>query len=58
MISKSDQFVKLTCHDIFTCYHFTLESEDENQRFGLWANGILSETTSKNYFKTQSYTLL
>ena len=58
LASISDQFVKLTCHDIFTCYHFTLESEDENQRFGIWANGILSETTSKNYFKTQSYTLL
>jgi hypothetical protein len=55
---NSDQFVKLIGNDIFTCYHLTLESEDENQRFGIWANGILSETTSKNYFKTQSYTLL
>jgi hypothetical protein len=31
---------------------------DEYQRFGVWANGILSETPSKHYFDKSKYILL
>ena len=59
LASASDQFVKLTGSDIYTCYHFVLETNgNDDKQFGIWANGILTETTSKNYFKTQNYTLL
>jgi hypothetical protein len=35
-----------------------LESDDEELRYGIWANGILSETTSKKYFLGRNYYLL
>ena len=55
----SDKFNKITCNDIFTCYQIVLENNgNDNERFGIWTNGILTETSSKNYFKTQNYTLL
>jgi hypothetical protein len=59
LASVSDEFIKLTGSDIYTCYHLVLETNgNDDKEFGIWANGILTETTSKNYFKTQSYTLL
>jgi hypothetical protein len=59
LVSASDKFIKLTGSDIYTCYHFVLETNgNDDKQFGIWANGILTETTSKNYFKTQNYTLL
>ena len=43
----------------FTYYHFVLEnSGDNDQRFGVWANGVLVETTSKNLFLNSSYILI
>jgi len=45
----SKDFVKLENNDIYTWYHFSLENDGEDdRRFGVWANGILSETPSKN----------
>lgn len=44
------QFIKLEDKNLYTYYHFVLEC-DENEgdkRFGIWANGILSETTPRN----------
>ena len=59
LVSASDKFIKLTGSNIYTCYHFVLETNgNDDKQFGIWANGILTETTSKNYFKTQNYTLL
>jgi len=47
----SDQFIQLTDNDIYTYYHLVPENDgDDNKRFGIWANGILSETPSKNQF--------
>jgi hypothetical protein len=55
----SDKFVKVTSNDVFTCYLLIPENNgDDNERFGIWANGILSETPCKNYFKTQDLILL
>ena len=37
--------------DVYTYYHFTLENDGDNdKRFGVWANGMLTETSSKNRF--------
>jgi len=54
--AASDDFVKLTDTDIYTYYHLVPENDgDDNQRFGIWANGILSETPSKNQFLAHEY---
>jgi hypothetical protein len=35
--------------------HFLLENNgNNNERYGIWANGILSETPSKNFFMSVS----
>jgi hypothetical protein len=47
----SDKFEKIQNNDRYTYYHFTLENDgDDDRRFGVWANGILTETPSKNQF--------
>jgi len=56
--SVSNDFVKIENRDVFTYYNFALESEDENQSFGVWANGVLTECTSKSCFMKHSYKLL
>ena len=36
----------------FTYYHFCLEHEDETERYGIWANGVLTESTPiSDFFK-------
>jgi len=43
--------VKLENTNIYTYYNFILENNgDDNERFGIWANGILTETAPKNTF--------
>ena len=32
-------------------YHFSLESENEDSQYGIYSNGMLSETMSISYFK-------
>jgi hypothetical protein len=47
----SNDFIKEENKNMYTYYHFTLENNgDDDERFGIWANGILTETPSKNYF--------
>ena len=47
----SNDFKKIENVNLYTYYHFTLENDgDDDKRFGVWANGILTETPSKNYF--------
>jgi hypothetical protein len=47
----SNDFVKHEDRNIYTYYHFTLDANgDENKRYGIWANGILTETPSKKQF--------
>jgi hypothetical protein len=44
-------FVKLENTDNYTYYHFILENNgNDEERFGVWSNGILSETPSKKQF--------
>jgi sugar lactone lactonase YvrE len=48
--SVSEQFIPLTDNESYTIYHFCLENDgDDNARYGVWANGILTETPSKHY---------
>jgi len=59
LCSLSNDFVKLENTDLYTYYHFILENNgDDNERFGVWANGILTETPSKKFFLKQKLTLL
>jgi len=44
-------FIQLTDRNRYTYYHLVLENNGNNdERFGIWANGILTETISKNQF--------
>jgi len=55
----SNDFVKLENIELYTYYHFILENDGNNyKRYGVWANGILTETPSKNQFTDHKYTLL
>jgi hypothetical protein len=55
----SKQFIKLKNTNLYIYYHFILENNGNNdERFGVWANGILTETPSKNQFMNHKYTLL
>jgi hypothetical protein len=49
----SKDFKKLEDTKLYTYYHLTLENnDDDEERFGIWANGILTETPSKKLFTT------
>lgn len=55
----SKDFIKLENTNLYTYYHFCLENnKNNNERFGVWANGILTETPSKNQFNNHKFTLL
>ena len=55
----SKDFKKIDSVSLYTYYHFTLENNgSDDERFGVWANGILSETVSKKQFTRHKYILL
>ena len=55
----SSLFKQITEQKIFTFYHLALESNsNDDERFGIYANGILTETVSKNLFNQFNYQLL
>ena len=55
----STDFQKIENTNLYTYYHFILENNGSNEeRFGVWANGILTETPSKKVFINHKYTLL
>jgi hypothetical protein len=57
--SVSNDFEKINNKDLYIYFHLTLENNGDNdERFGIWANGILTETPSKNQFINNKYTLL
>ena len=57
--SVSNQLVKLENNNLYIYYHFTLENNgNDDENFSIWANGILTETISKNNFIYKNYTLL
>ena len=48
----SDLFEPIKNNDVYTLYHLVLESDSDSQQFGIYAQGVLSESTSKNYFNS------
>ena len=55
----SDQFVKIENEESYVYYHLCLESDgDDDRRFGIWANGCLTETVSRNQFLMHNYEIL
>jgi len=54
--SSCDRFVTIKDANLYVYYHLSLENDgDHDKRFGIWANGILTETTSKNFFMEHKY---
>jgi hypothetical protein len=44
-----DKFEKVMNSNVYKYYHFSLETDgDEDRRFGVWANGLLVEAPSNN----------
>ena len=59
LAAASDKFEKIVGNDKYTYYHLVLENNGDNEeRFGIWANGILTETPSKNFFVQSHFILL
>jgi hypothetical protein len=59
LASVSKDFLKLEDTNLYIYYHFILENNgDDEERFGVWANGILTETPSKTQFNNHNYTLI
>jgi len=51
LAAVSKDFVKLMTHSLYTYYHIILENNgNDDERFGVWANGILTETPPKQHF--------
>jgi len=56
LLGLSDKFIQLKDSTIYIYYHLVPENNgDDDQRFGIWANGVLSETPSKNQFISHKY---
>jgi hypothetical protein len=50
--SVSDEFYAIQDNEVYTYYHLLLENNnDEEERFGIWANGILTETPNEKIIK-------
>jgi hypothetical protein len=48
----SDLFEPMIDNELYNVYHIVLESNNNNKNYGIYANGILSESTSlKNFIK-------
>ena len=48
-------FKKIEEIEPYTYYHLVLENEDKYSRYGIWANGILSESTSEAWYDKQGF---
>ena len=52
----SSLFKSIPDLDMYSYYHFTLENNgDDDQRFGVYANGLLAETPSKKFYETMNF---
>jgi hypothetical protein len=50
LVCNSDLFEQIINTSIYTIMHLVLESDDINDRFGIYADNVLSESTSKKNF--------
>lgn len=51
----SDLFEPVADNNEYTLYHLCLESESADDHFGIWAEGVLSESTSENDYISTYY---
>lgn len=61
MMKIEDKYLLLSCvnekakkienNEIYNVYHIVLENDDENGQYGIYSNGVLSETMSINCYK-------
>jgi hypothetical protein len=59
LAAASNEFVQLTEPKKYTYYHFIVENnDDDNEQFGVWANGVLTETPSKNFFIQSNFIVI
>jgi len=55
----SDKFESIVDEENYTYYHLVLEHDnDEMKRYGIWANGVLTESQCEKHFLTKPYKLL
>lgn len=55
----SEKFEAVEGKDNYTYYHLVLEHEqDEMKRYGIWANGVLTESQCEKHFLDKTYELL
>ena len=51
LAAVSSDFSKIETVNVYTYYHFILENNgNDEERYGVWANGVLTETPSKKGF--------
>ena len=54
LAAVSEQFIKILDNNKYSYYHFCVENDgDDTERFGVWANGILTEIPSKDFLLQQ-----
>ncbi len=52
----SAEFTQIKDRDIYTYYHFVVENDgDDDRRYGVYANGFLTETPSKNQANSKNF---
>ena len=54
----NEKFEKIKNRNSYTYFHLILKSENKDERFGIWANGILTEICSKKTFKKINFPFL
>jgi hypothetical protein len=55
----SDLFKKIEDTNVYTYYHLILENNNNcEERFCIWANGMLTETPSEKFFTEQNWIML
>ena len=55
--NKSKLFTKINNNEEYTYYHLVLDTETD-EHCGIWANGMLSEATTKSYFLEHTFKLI
>lgn len=59
LASASKDFEKMQNNETYTYYHFVLENNgDDSERYGVYSNGILTETPSKREFVKHGLNLI
>ena len=57
LAAVSKDFIQITNNELYTVYHFVLDQngDDDTKRYGVWANGVMSESQSKKGYLKCSF---